>query len=236
MRASIGRTRRSLRSARSPPANTPRSTCPRRRRSTSGVRSSTRRPPTASTATRRPRTSRRRPPARRPPVRLAAGRRRRRSRSRCGSARRRPPRRVRPPERRPARERTTRGGSRCGARPAASANFDENSPNTRCSLRRRISPNVAASQNSVEPPLPRSTSHPSGRENSSVMPRRMAPTTDLTGSWRWEVPSHVDETSASAATAAGRTRDGPHPNRPSTGISSEGMRIAWRSTPVTVPA
>ena len=75
-----------------------------------------------------------------------------------------------------------------------------------------------------------------GGRNSSVMPRRMAPTTDLTGSWRWEVPSHVDETSASAATAAGRTRDGPHPKRPSTGKSSEGMRIAWRSTPATVPA
>ena len=34
------------------------------------------------------------------------------------------------------------------------ANFDENSPNARCSLRRSMSPNAAASQNVVVPPLP----------------------------------------------------------------------------------
>ena len=40
----------------------------------------------------------------------------------------------------------------------ARANFDENSPHTRCCARRSIRPNAAASQNEVEPPLPRSTS------------------------------------------------------------------------------
>ena len=45
----------------------------------------------------------------------------------------------------------------------ASANFDENSPNTRCSLRWSISPNVATSQNTVEPPLPSTISQPSGK-------------------------------------------------------------------------
>ena len=38
------------------------------------------------------------------------------------------------------------------------ANFEENSPNTRCSARRSTSPNAAASQNAVLPPLPSSTS------------------------------------------------------------------------------
>ena len=76
------------------------------------------------------------------------------------------------------------GCERCGAFAAASANLEENSPNTRCSLRSRISPNVAMSQNTVVPPLPRTISHPSGRANSSVKPRRTAPTTDLTGACR----------------------------------------------------
>jgi hypothetical protein len=50
------------------------------------------------------------------------------------------------------------GSSRKGARAAASANFDENSPNTRCWLRRSMRPNTAASQNTVVPPLPSRTS------------------------------------------------------------------------------
>ncbi len=50
------------------------------------------------------------------------------------------------------------GSFRCGAALAAVANFDENSPNERCWLWASISPNVAASQNAVVPPLPRATS------------------------------------------------------------------------------
>ena len=50
------------------------------------------------------------------------------------------------------------GSSRNGARAAAAANFDENSPNTRCWLRCSIRPKTAASQKTVVPPLPSSTS------------------------------------------------------------------------------
>jgi hypothetical protein len=38
------------------------------------------------------------------------------------------------------------------------ANFELNSPYVRCSERSSISPNAAASQNAVEPPLPSTTS------------------------------------------------------------------------------
>lgn len=38
------------------------------------------------------------------------------------------------------------------------ANFELNSPNDRCSERLSISPNAAASQKAVAPPLPRMTS------------------------------------------------------------------------------
>jgi hypothetical protein len=40
----------------------------------------------------------------------------------------------------------------------AEANFALNSPNARCSERLSISPNAAASQNAVAPPLPSTTS------------------------------------------------------------------------------
>ena len=40
----------------------------------------------------------------------------------------------------------------------AEANFAQNSPKVRCSERLSISPNAAASQNAVDPPLPRITS------------------------------------------------------------------------------
>ena len=63
----------------------------------------------------------------------------------------------------------------------ADANFDENSPNDACMLRSSISPNVAMSQNAVAPPLPRRTSHPSGRLNRSVSPSRTLPTSFFTG-------------------------------------------------------
>jgi hypothetical protein len=52
----------------------------------------------------------------------------------------------------------TIGSPRCGAAEAASANFDENSPKVRCWLRSSMSPKVAASQNTVVPPLPSMTS------------------------------------------------------------------------------
>ena len=52
----------------------------------------------------------------------------------------------------------TCGSSRCGAARATAANFDENSPITTWVLRCAIRPKTAASQNSVEPPLPISTS------------------------------------------------------------------------------
>ena len=53
---------------------------------------------------------------------------------------------------------STSGSSRNGAAAAACANFDENSPNVRCWLRCSIRPNVAMSQNTVDPPLPSITS------------------------------------------------------------------------------
>ena len=128
---------------------------------------------------------------------------------------------------------TTSGSSRWGARRAASANLDENSPNTRCSLRRSIRPKVATSQNAVEPPLPSTTSQPSGSPNSSVSPSRIEPTTSRTGAWRWDVPSQASPAAASAATASGRTFEGPQPKRPSPGSSSKGIDDPRG---VTVPA
>jgi hypothetical protein len=41
---------------------------------------------------------------------------------------------------------------------ADAANFEENSPNTKCCDFFSIKPNVAISQNAVEPPLPKTTS------------------------------------------------------------------------------
>jgi hypothetical protein len=41
---------------------------------------------------------------------------------------------------------------------AAAANLAENSPNTRCWLRRSIREKVARSQKRVDPPFPRATS------------------------------------------------------------------------------
>ena len=50
------------------------------------------------------------------------------------------------------------GSPRCGAALAAAANFEPNSPKDRNCARSSIRPNVAASQNAVEPPLPSTTS------------------------------------------------------------------------------
>jgi len=75
-----------------------------------------------------------------------------------------------------------------GAALAAAANLEENSPNDRCWLRRSMRQKVAMSQKHVVPPLPSTTSYPSGRPKSSPRPLRSRPTTDLTARWRWLVP------------------------------------------------
>jgi hypothetical protein len=126
----------------------------------------------------------------------------------------------------PGADSTISGDPRCGAAATASANFDENSPNTRCCERSSISPNVSTSQNTVVPPLPSTTSQPSGSRSRSATPRRTDATTERTGDWRWLVPSHDSPAEARAATASGRTLDGPHPNRPSAGRRSAGMRMS----------
>ena len=58
----------------------------------------------------------------------------------------------------PGSDLMTVGSPRNGASFAADANFDENSPKTKCCERSSINPNVAISQNAVDPPLPRITS------------------------------------------------------------------------------
>ena len=82
----------------------------------------------------------------------------RRSRSRCGSARRYPPAGSgRGAGWLPGADSTTVGSDSHGARLATAANFAENSPKLRCWECSRISPNVAASQNALVPPLPSTT-------------------------------------------------------------------------------
>ncbi len=103
------------------------------------------------------------------------------------------------------------------------ANLAENSPHTSSWARSRISPNAAASQNAVEPPLPSTISYPSGSENSSARPARMRPTSARTGAWRWLVPSTLAPVAPSAATASAGTFDGPEPKRPSAGLMPSGM-------------
>ncbi len=118
------------------------------------------------------------------------------------------------------------GPSRWGAPAHASANFDENSPNTRCWLHCSTSPNVAASQNTVVPPLPSTISQPSGSENSSANPERTEPTSALTWGLRWEVPMIEVEAATTASICAGRTFEGPQPKRPSTGRIDAGSRMS----------
>ena len=171
--AASGRTRRCARCARPRPASTRRATARRRRRSTSAERSSRRRRRPGPTAARRRRRWRRRRRAGRrrhrpggassiaTPVEVSLWVRAYTSTSSSATA----------PGWCPAAAATTTGRPRCGAAAQASANFDENSPNTRCWLRRSTRPNVATSQNTVVPPLPRTISQPSGSPNSSVSPR-----------------------------------------------------------------
>src|SRR5947207_8921326 len=131
----------------------------------------------------------------------------------------------------PGSDSMTSGSSSHGAAVAHAANFDENSPKLRCWLRRSISPKHAASQNTVVPPLPSTTSYPAGSWKSSARPDRTRPTTDRTAGWRWLVPRYDVPVAASAATASGRTFDGPQPNRPSDGSKPAGkvytVRGAW---------
>ena len=63
---------------------------------------------------------------------------------------------------------------------------------------RRPGPKAAASQNAVVPPLPSTTSYPSGSENSSRSPARTRPTRSLTGACRCEVPNSAAPVVASA--------------------------------------
>ena len=58
----------------------------------------------------------------------------------------------------PGSLRTTLGSARNGAAVVAAANFEENSPNTRCCERSRTRLSTAMSQNAVVPPLPSTTS------------------------------------------------------------------------------
>ncbi len=72
------------------------------------------------------------------------------------------------------------GSLRYGADFTHAANFEENSPKLRCWLCSSTRPNAAASQKQVVPPLPRTTSYPSGSAKSRRIPERTRPTCDLT--------------------------------------------------------
>ena len=63
------------------------------------------------------------------------------------------------------------------------------------------------------------------REQRRPGPSRRRPTTTDTGAWRWLVPRYEPaHARPGAATASGRTFDGPEPKRPSPGSRSAGMR------------
>src|SRR5262249_47725936 len=127
----------------------------------------------------------------------------------------------------------TSGGARCGAASAAAANLAENSPKLQCWLFHSMSPNVAASQNTVVPPLPSRTSQPLGSENKSCSPARMRATRLFTGACRCDVPRKDVPTCASASTASAGTLDGPQPKRPSAGSRSGGIRMCTGGGDVT---
>src|SRR5215218_7412713 len=91
---------------------------------------------------------------------------------------------------------------------------------------------MAASQKAVVPPLPSTTSYPSGRSNSWVRPSRICRTRPFTGAWRCEVPMIDAPSVARACSASGRTFDGPQPNRPSAGRSSAGIVMLIREVPL----
>ena len=70
----------------------------------------------------------------------------------------------------PGAAEVTTGSPTNGARVAAAANLAPNSPNVPKAARSSIRHRVATSQKSVEPPLPSTTSYPSGRSSSAAMP------------------------------------------------------------------
>ncbi len=120
----------------------------------------------------------------------------------------------------------TTESARNGALFVTVANLLVNSPYARCAARSRTRLNAAASQNAVVPPLPSTTSYPSGREKNEVRPSRTRCTRSLTGFCRCEVPSTVVAMDARYSTCSGRTLLGPEPKRPSEGLSSFGIVIA----------
>ena len=104
---------------------------------------------------------------------------RRPSTSRCGSAR--TGRRLVSDRRgwSPGSADTIRGASRCGAAALASANFVENSPNTRCSLRGLDQPERGDVPEHRRAAVAETISHPSGRSKRSVRLDRMSATRAL---------------------------------------------------------
>ena len=89
-----------------------------------------------------------------------------------------------------------------------------------------IKQKVATSQNAVDPPLPSTTSYPSGRLNKSFKPLRTRPTTFFTAGWRCDVPKIDEPLAANAASASGRIFEGPQPKRPSFGLRLLGIIIS----------
>ena len=85
----------------------------------------------------------------------------------------------------------TSGRARCGAGSAAAANFDENSPNTRCWLSLLDEPEGGdvPERGACRRCRGRPPSRRAGR-TASRRPSRIRPTTCFTGAWRCEVPSH----------------------------------------------
>ena len=199
------------------------------RRSTSAARSSRRRTARGST---------RRPPARRRRVdehervgvgALGAARRRssRRWTSRCAARRRRRrPRRPRAAGACPAPPRSRSGRRGRGARAVTAANLEENSPKTRCWLRRSIRPNVGGVPERGGPAVAeqRPRSRRGGRTGRRGRPRT-GPTTERDAGLRWRGAEVAVGAAASAATGSRRTLLGPEPNRPSPGSRSGGRTM-----------
>lgn len=55
------------------------------------------------------------------------------------------------------------------------------------------------------------------------MPERTRPTSERTGAWRWEVPMTPSPSALNISIWAGRTLEGPEPNRPSRGRRAGGI-------------
>ena len=144
----------------------------------------------------------------------------------CERRRRHPhprPHRRRPGRARPRGPRRRRhGSSRNGAPAVTAANFWENSPNARCSARRRTRPKAAASQKAVAPPLPRTTSIAVGKREELCQSRADLAHQGLNGLLPVRGAHHRAPSLVRRASASGRTFEGPQPKRPSAGLSSCG--------------